>query len=236
MSKLIVKTAKPPTIGEDLVLPAVKEIIETILQQNASLILRAVPLSNDTVQRRIDEMSSGVLKQLVEILSVPKHSLQIDESTLCDNESLLLRYKRFIHNMQAQEEIIFAISLPADTRATTVFTAWDKFYEEKEVPMQNMLQCATDGAATMIGKHRINEKENRWTHCVIHRKHLIARNPSAELHNSLHIVIKCINKIKAHSLNERLFCTLCHDNEEDFEHLLSHTAVRWLSPTRWRSD
>ena len=37
-------------MGEDLVLPAVKEIIETILQQNAFSILRAVPLSNDTFQ------------------------------------------------------------------------------------------------------------------------------------------------------------------------------------------
>ena len=47
--KLIAKTAKPHTIGKDLVLPAVKEIIETVLQQNASSILRAVPLSNDAV-------------------------------------------------------------------------------------------------------------------------------------------------------------------------------------------
>ena len=68
-------------------LPAVKEIIETVLQQNASSILRAVPLSNDTDQQHIDEMSSDVLKQLVEILFISKHSLLIDESTLSDNES-----------------------------------------------------------------------------------------------------------------------------------------------------
>ena len=48
-------------MDEDLVLPAVKEIIETVLQQNASSILRTVPLSNDTVQRRIDEMISDEL-------------------------------------------------------------------------------------------------------------------------------------------------------------------------------
>ena len=57
------KTPKQHTIGEDLVLPAAKEIIETVLQQNAFSVLRAVPLSNDTVQRRIDEMSSDVLNQ-----------------------------------------------------------------------------------------------------------------------------------------------------------------------------
>ena len=56
--------------------------------------------------------------------------------------------------MQAQEEMIFAIGLPADTCAATLFNAVEKFYEEKEIPMQNILRCATDGAATMFGKHR----------------------------------------------------------------------------------
>ena len=42
-------------------------------------------------------------------------------------------------------------------------------------------------------------------------------------------MIKCFNKIKAHSLNDRLFRVLLCDNEEDFERLLLHTAVRWLS-------
>ena len=138
--------------------------------------------------------------------------------------------------MQTQEEMIFAISLPADTRATTVFNAVEKFYEEKEIPMQNILQCATDGAAIMVGKHRgfiaLMKKKIPGliaAHCVIHRQHLVARNLSAELHNSLHIVIKYINKIKARSLNDRLFRALCHDNEEDFKRLLLHTAERWLS-------
>ena len=44
ISNVIAKTAKPLTVGEALVFPAVKEIIETVLQQNVSSILRAVPL------------------------------------------------------------------------------------------------------------------------------------------------------------------------------------------------
>ena len=67
ISKLIAKTAKTHTMGEDLVfISTAQEIIETVLQQSASSVLRVVPLSNDTVQRRIDEMSSDVLKQLVD--------------------------------------------------------------------------------------------------------------------------------------------------------------------------
>nr|XP_039259580.1 SCAN domain-containing protein 3-like [Styela clava] len=132
--------------------------------------------------------------------------------------------------------MLFAIDLPADTRAMTVFTAVERFYNEKKIPLQNILQCATDGAAAMVGKHRgfialMRRKIPGLiaTHCVIHRQHLVARNLSAELHDALHIAIKCINKIKANSLNDRLFRVLCHDNEEDFECLLLHTAVRWLS-------
>ena len=70
--------------------------------------------------------------------------------------------------MQAQEEMLFAINLSADIRATTVFNAMERFYEETEIPMQNVLQCATDGAAAMVGKHRkfiALMKKNTWTHC-----------------------------------------------------------------------
>ena len=42
------------------------------------------------------------------------------------------------------------------------------------------------------------------------------------------IVIKYVNKIKAHPLNSRLFKQLCTENDEEFERLL-HTEVRWLS-------
>jgi len=236
ISMMIAKTAKPHTIGEDLVLPAAKEIIESVMQRNASSVLSSVSLSNDTVQRRIDEMSSDVLQQLVGILSVTKHSLQIDESTLNDNVSLLLGYVRFVHNSQPKEEMIFAISLPTDTRASSIFNAVKNFYEEKGIPMRNILQCATDGAPAMVGKHRgfiaLMKEEIPGLiaiHCVIHRQHLVSRNLSPELNDSLNIVIKCVNKIKAHALHDRLFRALCCQNDEDFERLLLHTAVRWLS-------
>ena len=91
--------------------------------------------------------------------------------------------------MQAQEEMLFAISLSADTRATTAFNAVQRFYKEKEMPMQNILQCAIDGAAVTDGKHRgfiaLMKKKIPGliaTHCVIHRQHLVARDISDELH------------------------------------------------------
>ena len=66
-------------------------------------------------------------------------------------------------------------------------------------------------------------------HCVIHRRHLVAKKLSDRLHKSLQTVITAVNKIKGHALKDRLFHKLCVENDEDFKCLLFHTEVRWLS-------
>ena len=54
---MIAKKGKLHTTGEELILPAVKEVLNTVLHHNAcSSAINPIPLSNDTVQRRIDEM------------------------------------------------------------------------------------------------------------------------------------------------------------------------------------
>ena len=60
ISLLIAKTGKPHTIGEDLILPAVKEVITTVLHKPAADIIRKKFLSNSSVQRRIDEMAKNI--------------------------------------------------------------------------------------------------------------------------------------------------------------------------------
>jgi hypothetical protein len=55
----IAKSGKPHTIGE-LILPAVSEVIRTVLHKPPSDIIKKILLSNNTVQRRIDEMSEDV--------------------------------------------------------------------------------------------------------------------------------------------------------------------------------
>jgi hypothetical protein len=41
----------------------------------------------------------------------------------------------------------------------------------------------------------------------------------------MRFVINAVNKIKAKSLNDRLFRQICHENYEDFERLFLHTEV-----------
>ncbi|CAH1973654.1 unnamed protein product [Acanthoscelides obtectus] len=66
-------------------------------------------------------------------------------------------------------------------------------------------------------------------HCVLHRQHLVAKNLSVRLHESLHLVIDAVNRIRSNALNTRLFAQLCEENDEHFHQLLLHTEVRWLS-------
>ena len=60
ISLLIAKSRKPYTIGEELILPAASEVLSTVLHKTPSDIINKIPLSNNKVQRRIDEMSNDV--------------------------------------------------------------------------------------------------------------------------------------------------------------------------------
>ncbi|KRZ66411.1 Zinc finger MYM-type protein 6 [Trichinella papuae] len=51
ISFLIAKTGKPHTIGEELILPGVSEVLHTVLHKPATDIIKKIPLSNTTVQR-----------------------------------------------------------------------------------------------------------------------------------------------------------------------------------------
>ncbi|GLV33279.1 hypothetical protein CBL_20087, partial [Carabus blaptoides fortunei] len=54
----IAKAKKPYTIGEELVLPTAIQITETIHGKKYADELRKIPLSNDTVAKRISDISS----------------------------------------------------------------------------------------------------------------------------------------------------------------------------------
>ncbi len=236
ISLLIAKAGKPHTIGEELILPAVKEVIKTVLHKSPEQVIKSIPLSDNSVQRRVDKMAENVEETLSKMLMTTEFSLQLDESTLPGNESLLLAYVRFIKGGSLCQELLFARLLETDTKGESVYRAVEDYFQKKSIPFTNIISCATDGAPSMVGRHRGFLSYLKKTvpkvltvHCVIHRQHLVAKNLSEKLHESLSTVITAVNKIKANALNSRLFHQLCIENDEDFQCLLLHTEVRWLS-------
>ncbi|CAH2001704.1 unnamed protein product [Acanthoscelides obtectus] len=115
-SLLITKSGKPLTIGDKLILRAVEEVLKTVLHKPASDIIKRIPLSNNTVERRINEMSSDIVSLLCNYLQTTHFSIQMDESSLPNNAALLLAYVRFIMNQEIYEELLFARTLITDTK------------------------------------------------------------------------------------------------------------------------
>lgn len=193
-------------------------------------------LSNNTVRGRIDDMGGDVEKQLIEKLRTRKFSLQMDESTIRDSESLLLAYVRFIDDENLQEEMLFCESLETTTTAKDIYKTLKSYLERNNIPFCNIVSCTADGAPAMMGNQtgclKLMKDENPSMliiHCVIHRENLAAKSRSTTLHDVMNRVIKCINYIKARPKCKRLFRKFCQDSSADHVRLLFHTEVRWLS-------
>ncbi|KFD63901.1 hypothetical protein M514_23892 [Trichuris suis] len=181
-------------------------------------------------------MAEDVEDTLCSWVRQSEFSLQVDESTFPGNEAVLLAYVRFIREEHFVEELLFSKELETDTGGESIFQVVQEFFSEKGIPLQNIIAVATDGAPAMVGCHRgfISHLKKivpnvLSIHCVLHRQHLVARRLSPRLNESLQYVINGVNKIKSNPSNDRLFRQLCDENNEEFNRLLLHTEVRWLS-------
>ncbi|XP_073537700.1 SCAN domain-containing protein 3-like [Phyllobates terribilis] len=235
----IAKAKKPFTIGEELILPAAKDICQELLGEAAVKKVAQVPLSASTVSRRINEIAEDIEVQLLERINAsPWYAIQVDESTDVDNKAMMLVYVRYIFQEDVHEDMLCALLLPANTTGAELFKSLDD-YISGNLNWSFCVGICTDGAAAMTGRlsgltTRVKEvaSECDSTHCVIHREMLASRKMSPELNSVLQDVIKVINHIKAHALNSRLFEQLCEEMDAEHKRLLLHTEVRWLSKGR----
>jgi len=66
VSYRIAKCKKPHTIAEQLILPAAIDVVNIVVGESAGKLLSKVPLSNNTVSRRIHHMAEDFNEQLIE--------------------------------------------------------------------------------------------------------------------------------------------------------------------------
>src|SRR6218665_426279 len=99
-----------------------------------------------------------------------------------------------------------------------------------------IIGVCTDGAPAMLGcrsgfQTLVKQKSPNivGTHCTIHRQALMVKTMPDEFKNVLNEVITAVNFIKSNALNSRLFTELCKESDSEFETLLLHSNVRWLS-------
>ncbi|KAJ4940785.1 hypothetical protein JOQ06_027077 [Pogonophryne albipinna] len=163
----IAKAKKPFTIGEELILPATKDICRELLGEAAVKKIAQVPLSASTVTLRIEKIAEDIETQLLERINTsPWYALQVDESTDIDNKTILLVYVRYLYQEDVHEDMLCALSLPTKTTAAELFKSLDDYISGK-LKWSFCVGICTDGAAAMTGRlsgltTRIKEVAPEW--------------------------------------------------------------------------
>ncbi|XP_051957444.1 protein ZBED8-like [Xyrauchen texanus] len=235
---LIAKQGKPHTIGETLIKPAVLKMANIMLGKVAEVKLSQIPLSNDTINDRIEDMSKDILAQVVaDLISSPaKFSLQLDETTDVSNLSQLAVFVRYVKGDLIKEDFLFCKPLTTTTKAADVKKLVDDFFKDNNLSWDMVSAVCSDGAPVMLGRKsgfgalvKVDAPHIIVTHCILHRHALATKTLPPTLAEVLKIVVECVNYVRNSALRHRIFSELRKEMGSEFEVLLYHSNVRWLS-------
>lgn len=229
------------TTAERLLKPVLVEISRIMLGESAVAKMNAVPLSGDTVTRRVCDMSIDIQEQLsLQLKKGGNFTLQFDESTDISNEAILIGFVRYVNENKISEELFCFCSLPERTTSDEIFRAIEEKMRGYELEWKNVVGVCTDGAAAMTGIKaglakqisRIANEDFMASHCVLHREALASKKLSPALNETLKNAVHIINNVKARPLHSRIFSKICAEMNSDHRTLLLHAEVRWLSRGR----
>ncbi|GFV11072.1 SCAN domain-containing protein 3 [Trichonephila clavipes] len=178
------------------------EIVETMFGDNFAKELQSIPLSNDTVSRRIDDIAEDVEQQLFGKLRDKLFSIQLDEATDCNKDAPFIAYVRFWDGMSAVE-LLFCKPIKLKATAIALFDILNNFINEANIEWKNCFGICTDDARTMSGRFKsiralVKQKSPLciWIHCMIHREALASKEISPGLNIVLMTVVTVVNYIK----------------------------------------
>lgn len=236
IAELIAVKLKPHNLAEEIILPACRKIVKIMIGGSADIDICKIPVSNDTIHRRIRDMSQNIEQNTAKTLANSNFALQIDETTDITGKAQLIAFVRFIHENDIINQFLCCRELPNFTTGKHIFDVISSYLEEIKVSWNSCIGICTDGAPAMTGHLKgfvAHVKELNgdilFTHCFLHREALVTKYLPSELKIVLEQCVKMVNYIKSRPLKSRLFSNLCQAMEAKYESLLLHTEVRWLS-------
>ena len=116
--------------------------------------IKAIPLSDNTVQRRIALMANDVKEQVVTEVEDKSlfglFALQLDEITDVSSAAQLMIFVRYVTEKNVNEELLFCSELKT-TLAKDVMTKVEHFFGRENVSWASLCGVCTDGAPAMLG-------------------------------------------------------------------------------------
>uniref|UniRef100_A0A674JCF8 HAT C-terminal dimerisation domain-containing protein n=1 Tax=Terrapene triunguis TaxID=2587831 RepID=A0A674JCF8_9SAUR len=208
VSYRVAKASKAHTIAESLIGPCIKDVVHCMLGEKAAKRIDMVPLSNNTLSRRINDMSNNVETIIVQrVKNSPYYAIQLDESSDEANLAILLLFVRYVNEGLVEDDLLFCRPLEERTTGEDIFNLTNAYFQEKEIDWSRF----------------------SWTHYSIHRQALATKRMPEGLKEVLDNAVKMVNFIKSRSTNSRIFHVLCEEMGSIHDCLLTHTEVRWLS-------
>ena len=120
-------------------------------QVQAALKLNNVSLSNNTIQRRITEMSPDINK----LVSMEKYGFAIQLDKTADEPKcaqLLLVFVRYATQNSIRSELLLSNESSTTTRAEDIFELVDNFFKENSLQWNKLVGCTTDDVSAMLGR------------------------------------------------------------------------------------
>lgn len=116
IAELIALNTKPYTLAEAIILPACRKIVKTMLGDQAEELISKILVSNNTIQRRIKDLSMDIEATLNDKMKGKNFALQIDESTDISSKAQLLAFIRFVDGESIVNHFSAAKSCPSQLK------------------------------------------------------------------------------------------------------------------------
>ncbi|XP_068237126.1 SCAN domain-containing protein 3-like [Palaemon carinicauda] len=228
VEELVVKSMKPHTIAETLILPACSAIVKTLFGSEAEKEVRKIPVSDSTISRRIHMRADMEETVCTSVKESEMFALQVDESTDIGGMVQLIVFVRYIHDVRIVKQFFCCKELKETTTGNDIFSTFSEYLKSVCLTWQSCVGICTDGAPAMIGSIKgfvsLVKRENSsviTTYCFLHRKALVAKTISNDLKSVLEKVVTT-DKIKV--LKEKLQLWGGKVKEGNLD-MFSHVAV-----------
>ncbi len=148
ISHMIAKNMKAHTIGESLLEPACEEIMRIMLGggDEAASKIGKVPLTNNTVARRISKMSRDTEKIALEKIGSSQFTLQADKASDYSGKCHLQTFIQFVDGYNIIDHFLFIKEMKTSTTDEDIFHIVDTLFTCHGMLWDHCVGICTDGA------------------------------------------------------------------------------------------